>query len=788
MRTLLFRLGGAAAEHPWRVISTWLGILAAIFTLSLLVGGSPRDDYNVPGSPAQAGTDFLTGHFAERSGTDARVVIHSNDGQVAADDLASVSDRLRELNGVGVVDPPRMSADGDTALISISYDIPVTDFTGSEGIDALEAATAPLRDAGLQVELGGQVAENFSAPSGTAEAVGIIAALIILVIAFGSVVAAGLPLAVAMVGLGIGSSLIAIMAAFTSVSTTAPTIASMVGIGVGIDYALLLVSRHVEGLKEGLSIPEAAARANGSAGVSVIFAGTTVLASLLGLRLAGLPIYSSFGFATLAVVSSVMVTAVTLVPALCGLAGYRLLRRKDREVLILRQQLASGTAVHGRKYIGRHRPMLARFAPTLTAKWAARIGRRPLPWAIGALAILLLLAAPVLNMRTWPQDAGSQPESNTTRQAYDLVAAEFGPGANGPFVLAVDTSQYPVCALPDLFAQVSAEPGVAAVAPPVVNAAGDAALIVVQPTTAPDDEATTELLQRLRTQVLPSGVMVTGLVPIYADISERLADRLWVVVAFVVALSLILLTSIFRSVVVAVKAAVMNLLSVAAAYGVMVAVFQWGWGSSLLGLPHAVPVSSWVPILMFTILFGLSMDYHVFLLSRISEDWLATGEAHGSVVRGLALTGRIITSAAAIMVAVFIGFALDADITVKMMGFGMAVAVFVDATLVRMVLVPASMSLLGKANWWLPGWLDRLLPNLEIDKEYPAPTAAETEESAPEGAPEPVPLVPEMQNSELRTDELETAAPVRQERREGSTEFARHRREESHEFAIASYV
>ncbi len=388
-------------------------------------------------------------------------------------------------------------------------------------------------------------------------------------------------------------------------------------------------------------------------------------------------------------------------------------------------------------------------------------------------------------MRTWPQDAGSQPESNTTRQAYDLVAAEFGPGANGPFAAGRRHVAIPGQRPAGPVRSVSAEPGVAAVAPPVVNAAGDAALIVVQPTTAPDDEATTELLQRLRTQVLPSGVMVTGLVPIYADISERLADRLWVVVAFVVALSLILLTSIFRSVVVAVKAAVMNLLSVAAAYGVMVAVFQWGWGSSLLGLPHAVPVSSWVPILMFTILFGLSMDYHVFLLSRIREDWLATGEAHGSVVRGLALTGRIITSAAAIMVAVFIGFALDADITVKMMGFGMAVAVFVDATLVRMVLVPASMSLLGQANWWLPGWLDRLLPNLEIDKEYPAEPAGSTESAADES---PAPVEPAAQNSEPSTEELQTAPQARPERRVAPNEFARHRREESREFAIASHV
>ncbi|MFN8200334.1 MAG: MMPL family transporter [Nakamurella multipartita] len=355
------------------------------------------------------------------------------------------------------------------------------------------------------------------------------------------------------------------------------------------------------------------------------------------------------------------------------------------------------------------------------------MGRRPWPWALGALTLLLVLAAPVLGMRTWPQDAGSQPESNTTRIAYDLVADEFGPGANGPFLLAVDLTGTAGSAgqtvVSQLTERVAADPGVAAVAPPVLNPAGDAALIIVQPTTGPQDEATVELLHRLRAE-LPQTVRVTGLTAVFADISDRLADRLWVVIAFVVGVSLLLLTAAFRSVIVAVKAAAMNLLSVAAAYGVMVAIFQWGWGAELLGLPHAVAISSWVPILMFTILFGLSMDYQVFLLSRIREDYLATDDPRGSVVRGLAGTGRVITCAAAIMVAVFVGFGLDADPVVKMMGVGMAVAVLIDATVVRMVLVPATMSILGRANWWLPRWLDRVLPHLDTEGSDPRPVGS----------------------------------------------------------------
>ncbi len=722
MSGLLYRIGRAAAARPWRVIGGWLAVLAIALTLSMTLGGEPRDDYRVAGSPAQAGSDFLDANFEGAFGADARVLVHSDTGALRTSDIEALRDRLTTLPHVTVVEPTRLSADADTALVGVRYDVPVTSFRGSEAVDALTSATQPLQDSGYQVGLGGQVPENFAPPGGVAELAGIVVALIILVIAFGSVIAAGLPLAVALVGLGIGTSLIALLAAVTEVSTTAPTVATMVGIGVGIDYALLLVTRYVEGLRRGLPVTEAAARANATAGVSVLFAGITVLVSLLGLRLADLPSYTSMGVATLLVVVSVMATSVTLVPALCGLVGTRALRRSER-----RRLTSSGALL----------PEAADAHPaasTVTARWAERIGRRPWPWALAALSLLILLAAPVLGLRTWPQDAGSRPESNTTRVAYDLVAEEFGPGANGPFVLAVDLGRVPAAELPALMTQISADPGVAGVTPPVINQAGTGAVLVVQPTTGPQDVATTVLLQRLRSE-LPDGVMITGLTPTLADIAERLAERLWVVIAFVVGVSVLLMAAVFRSVVVPLKAAVLNLLSVAAAYGVMVVVFQWGWGAELLGLPHAGPVSSWVPILMFAILFGLSMDYQVFLLSRIREDYLATGDPRRSVVRGLASTGRVITSAAAIMVAVFIGFALDADPTVKMMGVGMAVAVLIDATVVRMVLVPAMMTLLGRANWWLPSWLDRILPRLDVDgHEPPTPEPAHQRVPAAAGA------------------------------------------------------
>jgi RND superfamily putative drug exporter len=705
-RRPLARLGAAAAAHPWRTLTVWLFILVATVGLGATVGGETHDDYNVPGTRSQTGTDLLQARFPELSGADARVLVHDRSGKrLDPGVLAEVRSRIAKLPGVGVVEEPRPSADGDTALIAVRYTVPVTDFTGAEGVDALTAATEPARDAGLQVELGGQVAENFSAPDGTAEAIGIVAALIILVFALGSVVAAGLPLVVALFGLGAGMSVITLMAAVTDISVTAPTVATMVGLGVGIDYALLLVSRFTEGMRRGLSTVDAAAEATATAGASVLVAGSTVLVSLFGLALAGLAVYASFGYATFAVVGLVMASAVTLVPALCGLFGRRLLRRRDRK--------SSRASIE--------------IKPNRTERWARWVAARPVAVAVAGLLVLLALAAPVLGMRTWPQDAGSQPTSNTTRRAYDLTAAEYGAGANGPLVVAVDLRTVSPDALAALVEKLRTEPGVAAVAPPVLNAARDAAVVYVEPTTGPQDTRTTDLLGRLRSDVLPAGAEITGLVAVFSDISDRLADRLWVVVAFVVALSLVLLTVLFRAPVVALKAAAMNLLSVAAAYGVITAVFQWGWGASALGLPGAVPVSSWVPILMFTILFGLSMDYEVFLLARVREFWQATGDAHTSVVRGLAATGRVITSAAAIMVAVFIGFALDPDVTVKMTGVGMAAAVLIDATIVRMMLVPAVMALLGKANWWIPAWLDRALPKVNLEGE-PSPAAAEAPE------------------------------------------------------------
>ncbi|WP_028644512.1 MMPL family transporter [Nocardioides sp. URHA0020] len=694
MSRILYRLGHSTAAHPWRTISAWLVVVVVAFGLANAFGGTNHDDYDIPDARAQAGIEQLRAHVPDGGGATAQVVLHDRQGdRLEAADLAGLTERLAALDHVSSVSEPRLSTDRATALVTVSYDAPVTepDLVGAHGYDPLVSAIEPLRDAGLQAELGGELPGSAeSAMKGTGELAGIIAALALLIIAFGSVVAAGLPLAVALMGLAVGSAGITLLAATMDVSTAAPTVATMVGLGVGIDYALLLVTRHVEFLGGGLDRRDAAGRAMATAGRSVVFASLTVLISLMGLRLGGLPVYSTFGYATAIAVVSVLAAALTLVPALCGLAGRRLMPRRVRKGL----------------------PARSRKAP-LTARWAAQVVKRPVAAALAALVFLLLLAAPVLGMRTWPQDGSSNSPDTSVRQAYDLIATGYGAGANGPFTIVVDPAQ----ADPQAVAtQVADHPGVADVTTPATTPDGAISVFTAEPAYGPSDERTSDLVTELRAD-LPAGVEVTGTTPLYADISGMLSSRLWLVVGFVVAVSVLLLAMMFRSVVVPVKAAAMNLLSIAASYGVLVAIFQWGWGGSLLGVDHAVAVSSWIPILNFAILFGLSMDYEVFLLSRIREDWLRTGDATGSVERGLSATGRVISSAAAIMVVVFLGFATEADTVVKQLGFGMAVAIALDATVVRMVLVPATMTLLGKWNWWLPAWLDRLLPTIDAEQD-----------------------------------------------------------------------
>jgi RND superfamily putative drug exporter len=691
MSRLLHRLGGSAARHPWRTIGAWLVATVLVAGLAGTVGGALNDDYTIPGSDSQQAYDLLRERFPEMAGADARVVVHSEAGRVTPAHLEAAARDLGEMESVGVVSPPALSQDGRTAVIAVQYDVPVTDFTGDEGLVALEKATEPLVDDGYQVAFGGQVPENVQAPGGTAELIGILAAVVILLLAFGSVVAAGLPIGIALVGLGVGTAGITLLAAATDVSTVSPTLASMIGIGVGVDYALFIVTRHRDALARGLSVPDAAAEANATAGQSVVFAGGTVLLALSGLQFTGVPNFTSMGYATGIVVLLTVVAAVTLLPALLGLAKLRVYSRRSRRTGHL-EAAAS------------HSPAAARLAHT--------VARRPVAWLVGSAVVLLALAAPALGLKIGTSDAGNEPEDTTIRQAYDLVEDAFGPGSNGPLLVAVDVDRVGQDGLAGLQRQLAATDGVVAATPPALSADGSAAVLTVTPATGPQDDATIELIDGLRESV-PAGVHIGGFTATMNDFSDVLAQNLWVVVAVVIGTSFLLMVLAFRSVVVPVKAALVNLLSVGAAYGVITVLFQTERGADLLGLPGPVPIAAYVPVLMFAILFGLSMDYEVFLLSRVREEYLRTGDSRGSVVAGLSSTARVISSAAMIMVAVFLGFAFDPAVVIKMMGIGLATAIALDATLVRLILVPATMALLGDRNWYIPRWLDRVLPNLD---------------------------------------------------------------------------
>ena len=499
----------------------------------------------------------------------------------------------------------------------------------------------------------------------------------------------------------------------------------MVGFGVGIDYALLIVTRHREYLASGLTVQESAGRAVATAGQAVVFAGGTVVIAILGLAVAGVPFITAGGMAISVIVLNMVTASITLLPAFLGLAGHWVNRLGPRRARAHRgATLSSGWR-----------------------RWGEHVARHAWAYAVGVTVLLVALSAPVLALHVGIPDDGTLPQTRTERRAYDLVAEGFGPGINGPLVIAVDISADPTVVRP-LREAVEADQGIAAVAPPQVNTDAGVATLVAFPTTGPQDDATLDTVERLRAKVFPAVLgdsparaHVGGQAANFADVGDRVHDRLPLFIAAVVALSFLLLTLVFRSVLVPLKAALLNLLSIGASYGVMVMVFQWGWGADLIGLESTVPIVSFIPMFMFAILFGLSMDYEVFLLSRVRGEFVATGDNHASVIRGIAGTARVITSAALIMISVFLGFVLGEDPSIKMFGLGLATAILVDATIVRMVLVPATMKLLGDANWWLPSWLDRMLPTLDVEGStgLPVPEAeADPEPEAdrtPAGAP-----------------------------------------------------
>jgi RND superfamily putative drug exporter len=683
-----------------------------IIGVGTALAGEYEADYNTPGSESKAASELTESRFAGYSGQEIYVVWKDPDGArspAARERLDAFFAQAEKVNHIAPHAPIRVSKDGTIGATTLPLTVPGWEVKKEDG-EKLIAAAEDNSEGAFQIKLGGDpiyAAQEASSPEG----LGFLGAAIVLLIAFGSVVAAGLPLVIALVGLGITSGgLIVLLANIVDVPDWTTAVSGLIGIGVGIDYSLLVLTRFRSAIRDGKTRHDAIVESVTTAGRSVIIAGATVVVAVLGLALTGLPYMYGVAISASLAVLVVMLAAVTLLPALLAYLGHRVDRLR---IPLLGRSLD--------KQGGSDSP---------AARWSHAVQRRPWTALIVATGILLALAAPALGMRLGFPDAGNDPPDTMTRQAYDLNTEGFGPGTNGPLVIAAELpgpgAKADVDALAD---RLRTEPGVAFVAQPRINASSDAAILTVIPNGSPQDEETSDLVNRLRDDVLPEELRDTGITAevggvtaALEDQSEYMKGRMPLFIIGVVGLSFLLLLVAFHSPLISLKAGIMNLLSVSAAYGVMTIVAQGGAVGGLIGIDHEVPIAPFMPVMMFAILFGLSMDYEVFLISRIREEYLKDGNTSRAVADGLAKTARVITAAAAIMVVVFLAFLAAPDVFLKLFGIGLAAAIFLDATIVRMVLVPAVMQLLGKWNWWIPDWLERSLPRLDVE---PSPVGAE---------------------------------------------------------------
>jgi putative drug exporter of the RND superfamily len=702
------------------VAIAWILLLVGLFALSGAVGGENKTEFALPGSESQEAIDLLEERgVTERTGFQGQIVFRADQGvndpavrRTIEDFFARVGETL---DGEQIVSPydaqnaHQISRDGTIAYAEVNLSDRDNEQYVADG-KAVRALREQIDHPGLQVELGGDIfVEEIEFSS---EFIGLIAAVIILLIAFGSLLAMGLPIVTALFGVGCGFAIIAIMTRFMAVPEFTSSTAAMIGIGVGIDYALIIVTRYRQGLHDGLTPREATTLALDTSGRAVVFAGLTVVISLLGIFLMNLDFMRAIAVGAVSAVAMTMLASITLLPALLGFTG----RNIDRLGLPHRAR-AEGNGTRSFWY-----------------RWSRVIQTHPWPALVVSVAVLLALAAPVFALRLGFADAGNRGTTDTTRRAYDLLSDGFGPGFNGPILVVVDTpaGAADLSAVQQLAGAITSTEGVASVVEPQPIPSANLALITVFPTSSPQDEATTDLVHRLRTETIPSvqqsadlAAYTTGGPSFIIDFSDYMAERLPLFIGAVLLLSFLLLMIVFHSVVVPLKAVVMNMLSIGAAFGATVAVFQWGWGAELIGVGKEGPIEAWAPMMLFAIVFGLSMDYEVFLLTRVREEYDKTGDNRRAVADGLAATGRVISAAAAIMVCVFAAFVLGDDRGLKLFGFGLAAAVFIDATIVRLVLVPAAMELMGTANWWAPGWLVRYLPTIRVDTiEQPAPVSA----------------------------------------------------------------
>jgi putative drug exporter of the RND superfamily len=733
MTGALYALARTCVRHRVIVVIVWLLAAIALIVVSHRLGENTSEDLSLPGTDSQRAVDTLDQSFPDQANGSSPIVLHAYHGKLTEAKYANAVDQAaadvaKAPNVASVVNPltpqgaSALSKDQATGYLSVTLAVSPGELSVSEAETIVDAAN-PAKQAGLQVETGGQLGQKVSKPATeSSELIGIIAAMIILTFAFGTITAMILPIVNAIVALLSSLAIIRLLGHVMTVPSVAPTLATMIGLGVGIDYALFIVTRHFRGLGDGLDYEESIARATATSGGAVFFAGGTVTIALVSLAVADIPLVTAMGLMAAVAVVVAVLAALTLLPAALAIIGPRInslrVRPPHRE-LRPDQETQKG----------------------LWAKWANDIARHPMFAGLAALAILIPLMIPLLSLNLGQQDTGALSTSTTARRAYDLLSENFGPGVNGPLIVAVSlgtpakapssssssssSSQDPRAQDPRLTTlqhDVATTHGVAAVTPIQVSQSGMTAYFNAIATSAPSAKETEDLVERLRSSTIPTAehgtdmhADVGGSTAGFVDLASRISDKLPLQIAVVIALSFILLILAFRTVVIPAQAAIMNLLSIAASYGVLTAVFQYGWLSGVIGLDGSVPVVAYVPLFMFAVLFGLSMDYEVFLVSQIEEHVHSGQDNRESVVSGLVTSARVITSAAFIMVFVFGSFVLNGDPTVKQFGVGLAVAVVLDATVVRCLLVPALMLMMGNVNWWMPRWMERIVPHTSIE-------------------------------------------------------------------------
>ncbi|HEX5309397.1 MAG TPA: MMPL family transporter [Solirubrobacteraceae bacterium] len=715
MTPVLYGLAKACVRNRFVVMTTWLLVTIALVVVSHQLGDNTNDNLSLPGTDSQRASSDLARSFPDQANGTSPIVLHASSGHKLTEApykeaVAQAAGEVAKADNVASVVSPltpqgaaALSKDQATGYLSVTLSKPPGELSVGEAQQIIDAANA-AKQAGLQVETGGQLGQKVSKPATeSSELIGIVAAMVILTYTFGTAVAMLLPIVNAILALLCTLAIVRILGHVVTVPTVAPTLATMIGLGVGIDYALFIVTRHFRGLDEGLDMHESIARAAATSGGAVFFAGGTVTIALLSLAVAGIPLVTTMGeMAAVAVVVAVL-AALTSLPAALAITGTHI------NSLRVRQHHPDGQIQQGR-----------------SAGWARALARKPWVGGIAALAILIPLMIPLLSLSLGQQDTAALSTSTTARRAYDLISHNFGAGANGPLIVAVALKPPAEGAkdkrLQALQKDVAETKGVVAVTPVQVDKGGSSAYFNAIAASGPAEKATEQLVERLRDQTIPKAEASGGLkadiggsTAGYVDLASRISEKLPLQIAVVIALSFLLLILSFRTVVVPAQAAVMNLLSIGASYGVLTAIFQYGWLSGVIGLPGPVPVVSYVPLFMFAILFGLSMDYEVFLVSQIQEHVHAGEDNRESVVSGLLTSARVITAAALIMVFVFGSFVLNGDPTIKQFGVGLAVAVALDATVVRCLLVPSVMVIMGKVNWWMPRWLDRVLPKVSIE-------------------------------------------------------------------------